>query len=112
MKRDLDCGETEISVENTSAMPGIFFRGTEAVEISSMLLVLRSNGIRCTLIRRKDGGFKLLCDSYIDLDCIAKEEVTSALRIINCDLVMSIGIQKQEGRLMSSPVMIRCIVEK
>ena len=59
MKRDLACSEAGISVEDTPAMLGKFIRGTTAVEIPSMLSVLRSNIIRCTSIKRKDGGFKL-----------------------------------------------------
>ena len=90
MKRDLDCGGAGFSIGNTSAMPGIFIRGTAEVEISSLLSVLSSNGTRCTLIRRKDGVFKLFCDSYSNVDGIFEEEVTSALKIINCDLLLSL----------------------
>ena len=63
VKRDLDSGGAGISVKDTLAMPGIFIRGTAAVEIPTLLSVLRNNGIRCTSIKRKDGGFKLFCDS-------------------------------------------------
>ena len=65
-------------------MPGIFSKGTAAVEISPLLSVLRSDGIRCVSIMREDGGFKLFCDSYNDNDRICEEYVTSVLRMINC----------------------------
>ena len=58
------------------------------MEISSLLLVLRSNGIRCTSIRSKNEEFILFADNYNDIYGIFEEEVMSALRIINCDLVM------------------------
>ena len=66
-------------------MPGIFIGWTAAVEISSLLSVLRSNGIRCTSIGRKDVGFKLFCDSYSDVDGNFEEEITNAQRIFNCE---------------------------
>ena len=84
----MECGGAGIIIGDTSSRPGIFIRGTAAVEISSLLSVLRSNGIRCTSIRRKGGEFILFCDSYSYVRGIFEEEVTKTIRIINCDLVM------------------------
>ena len=102
MKCDLDYGGTGISDGDISAMPGIFIRRTAAVEISSLLSVLRSNGFRCISIRRKDGGLKLFCDSYSDVDGIFEEEVTSALGIINCVPVMARDLKAERLLIVKS----------
>ena len=77
-------------------MPEIFIRRAEEVEISSLLSVLNDKGINSVSIRRKDGSFKLFCDSYTDVDGIFEEDVISALQILKCDSVMP---RDMEGKI-------------
>ena len=91
-----------ISGEDTSVMLCIFIRGAAAVEITSLLSVRRSNGIRCISIERKDGGIKLFCYSYSDVDGIFEEGGTSALRMINCDTLMSRNLKAKISLIVKS----------
>ena len=83
-------------------MPGVFVKTAIEVEISLLLSVLNGKGIKCVSIRKKDGGFKLFCDSYTDVDGIFEEEVISALRRIKCDPVMPRDLKAKRSLIVKS----------
>ena len=83
-------------------MPGVFIKTAVVVEISLLLSVLNGKGIKCASIRKKDGGFKLFCDSYTDVDGIFEEVVISALRRIKCDPVMPRDLKTKRSLIVKS----------